>query len=44
MEWFKYLLLMFPFLIYGLFAVIIIYLIVKRLEEKGNEDFEHRDN
>jgi len=32
------------FLFFGACAVIIIYLIIKRIKERGNEGFEERDN
>ena len=36
------------FSLYGLFALvtigIVVYLVVKRIKEKGNEEFESRDN
>jgi len=37
-----------PMILYGIFIlitiVIVIYLIVKRIQTRGKEDFEHRDN
>ena len=32
------------FLFFGACAIIIIYLIIKRLQNRGNEGFEERDN
>ena len=38
------LLLLFYILFFGTSAVIIIYLIIKRIQNRGNEGFEERDN
>jgi hypothetical protein len=33
-----------PFLFYGFILIALIYLIVKRIKDKNQEDFEKRDN
>lgn len=33
-----------PFLFYGFIFIALIYLIVKRIKDKNQEDFEKRDN
>ncbi len=40
----KYVSLIFMFLIYGGFIGVLVYLVIKRIEDKKNEKFEKRDN
>ena len=44
MEVIPMLMLLFYILFFGISAVIIIYLIIKRIQNRGNEGFEERDN
>jgi hypothetical protein len=40
----RYIVLILPFLFYGFIFIALIYLIVKRIKDKNQEDFEKRDN
>jgi hypothetical protein len=40
----RYIVLILPFLFYGFVLIALIYLIVKRIKDKNQEDFEKRDN
>lgn len=40
----RYIVLILPFLFYGFILIALIYLIVKRIKDKNQEDFEKRDN
>ena len=44
MEAIPIMLLLFYILFFGVSAVIVIYLIIKRIQNRGNEGFEERDN